>query len=69
MSNADFNEVLEKLPTHLQEQVYAFAKFLLEADTPQKSVPPFVLGLHEGLVEISEDFDAPLSEAFWLGEM
>jgi len=26
-----------------------------------------VLGLHQGTVWISEDFDEPLPEAFWLG--
>jgi len=28
---------------------------------------PFVFGLHTGLVETSEDFDAPLPDSFWLG--
>jgi hypothetical protein len=32
---------------------------------PQRK--PFVFGLHAGLVETSEDFDAPLPDSFWLG--
>lgn len=27
-----------------------------------------VLGLHAGQVQMSEDFDAPLSDEFWLGD-
>lgn len=27
-----------------------------------------ILGLHEGLVTISEDFDEPLPDSFWLGK-
>lgn len=33
--------------------------------TPQR---PFVLGLHQGQVWMSDDFDAPLPDSFWLGE-
>ena len=29
---------------------------------------PFVFGLHTGMIEISDDFDAPLPDSFWLGE-
>ena len=28
---------------------------------------PRVLGLHEGLVEMSENFNDPLPDSFWLG--
>lgn len=29
---------------------------------------PFVFGIHQGQVWMSDDFDAPLPESFWLGE-
>ncbi len=29
---------------------------------------PFVFGLHQGQVWMSDDFDAPLPDSFWLGE-
>jgi antitoxin (DNA-binding transcriptional repressor) of toxin-antitoxin stability system len=29
---------------------------------------PRVFGLHEGQVWMSDDFDAPLPDSFWLGE-
>ena len=32
--------------------------------TPQR---PFVFGLHQGQVWMSDDFDAPLPDSFWLG--
>ncbi len=32
------------------------------------SVPPRILGLHAGAFAVSEDFDAPLPDEFWLGE-
>ena len=32
------------------------------------SVPPRILGLHAGAFTVSEDFDAPLPDEFWLGE-
>ena len=67
MSSAEFSEVLDKLPSHLQEQVYAFAKWLLEAEEPNKPAER-MLGLHEGMMEVAEDFDDPLPDAFWLGE-
>ena len=38
-----------------------------------KPVSPFttgprILGLHQGMVSMSDDFDEPLPESFWLGE-
>ena len=35
-----------------------------------KDVVPqgFALGLHEGMVEVPDDFNDPLPEAFWLGK-
>lgn len=39
---------------------------------PAESSPaprqPFVFGLHQGQVWMSDDFDAPLPDSFWLGE-
>lgn len=38
----------------------------IEAETP---APKQRIGnLHKGLVDISEDFDEPLPDSFWLGE-
>ncbi len=38
----------------------------VEAETP---APKQRIGnLHKGLVDVSDDFDAPLPDSFWLGE-
>jgi hypothetical protein len=36
-------------------------------DSPS-ATGPRVLGLHRGQVSMSDDFDEPLPESFWLGE-
>lgn len=38
----------------------------VEASLP--SPQPFQFGLHHGLVWMSDDFDAPLPDSFWLGD-
>ena len=68
MSASEFNEVLDKLPSHLREQVYAFAQFLLTQEKGKVPRKERILGLHPGAIKTNEDFDAPLPESFWLGE-
>ncbi len=67
MSASEFEEVMDKLPSHLREQVYSFAQFLLAQEQPEHKER--ILGLHRGAMEASEDFDAPLPDSFWLGEV
>jgi len=43
-------------------------KMVLASDNIQESKSPRVLGLHQGQGWISEDFDEPLSDEFWLGK-
>ena len=66
MSASEFEEVMDKLLSHLREQVYSFAQFLLSQEKIERKER--VLGLHPGAMEASDDFDAPLSDNFWLGE-
>ena len=42
----------------------------LVSDGPAATVErkPFVLGLHMGAFEMSDDFDAPLPDDFWFGK-
>ena len=35
---------------------------------PAEPVVRRTAGLHEGAIQISDDFDAPLPDSFWLGE-
>jgi hypothetical protein len=39
-----------------------------ESLTPSLSEQPRIAGLHEGQVWISDDFNEPLPDDFWLGE-
>lgn len=43
-------------------------KARLVAVVEPKQQRPRVFGLHEGQVWMSDDFDAPLPDSFWLGE-
>lgn len=40
----------------------------LQKELSEENESPRVFGLHAGQCWISEDFDEPLSDAFWLGE-
>ena len=64
MSSSDFSEVLEQLPSHLREQVYSFAQFLLTQNVQPAKPKECVLGLHKGMIETRDDFDAPLPDEF-----
>ena len=39
----------------------------IEAMSEEGQPPSRVLGLHAGSIWMSDDFDAPLPDAFWLG--
>ena len=38
-----------------------------EAEAGDVPIPARIPGLHAGQYEVSDDFDAPLPESFWLG--
>jgi hypothetical protein len=39
-----------------------------EKSESPRTTGPRILGLHQGMVSMSDDFDEPLPESFWLGE-
>jgi len=70
---------LQHLLPENQQLLLTFAEFLLERqmrsipeNTSVEAAPPpgqqRVLGLHQGRGWMSEDFNEPLPDAFWLGE-
>ncbi|MEG3926642.1 DUF2281 domain-containing protein [Microcoleus sp. T3_D1] len=70
---------LQHLLPENQQLLLTFAEFLLERqmrsipeNTSVEAAPPLgqqrVLGLHQGMGWMSEDFNEPLPDAFWLGE-
>ena len=67
MDRKALDALLDQLPSNLREEVFDYASYLLERKTPrlQKSRQA---NLHRGAVNLSDDFDAPLSDRFWLGE-
>ncbi|WP_230402799.1 DUF2281 domain-containing protein [Gloeomargarita lithophora] len=43
-------------------------KYGISANPSPQEQSPRSLGLYQGMGWISEDFDAPLTDEFWLGE-
>jgi Protein of unknown function (DUF2281) len=63
---------LEKIPEPMQLSVLAFIHSLDVSATPENhhpsALPPRILGLNRGVMKMSDDFDEPLPDEFWLGE-
>jgi Protein of unknown function (DUF2281) len=63
---------LEKIPEPMQLSVLAFIRSLDESATTENhhpaELPPRTLGLNRGAMKMSDDFDEPLPDEFWLGE-
>ena len=59
---------VQVLPRAQQQQILDFAEFLIQkyecSNVPTQRVPD----LHQGQVWMSDDFDEPLPDEFWLGE-
>ena len=63
---------LEKIPEPMQLSVLVFIHSLALSATPEhhhpSELPPRILGLNRGAMKMSDDFDQPLPDEFWLGE-
>jgi Protein of unknown function (DUF2281) len=63
---------LEKIPEPMQLSVLAFIHSLdvpaAPANYHPSELPPRILGLNRGAMKMSDDFDEPLPDEFWLGE-
>lgn len=62
---------IQALPPEQLQQIEDFIEFLSQKYVHPKDIipqPPRILGLQEGKGWISEDFDSPLPDEFWLGE-
>jgi hypothetical protein len=63
---------LEKIPEPLQLSVLEFIRSLGESlgtdDRYPSELPLRILGLNRGAMKMSDDFDEPLPDEFWLGE-
>ena len=69
MDSAHLHTLIDRLPADLQREVYDFAASLLRQRGEQAPVKkPRVMDLHKGQFWMSDDFDDPLPDEFWLGE-
>ncbi len=64
---------LQVLAPEQRQQAYAFIEFLYQTQQSalqQSTIPKKqrVFGQYTGRISMSEDFDAPLPDSFWLGE-
>ena len=63
---------LEKISEPMQLSVLAFIRAIDVSATPENphpsELPPRTLGLNRGAMKMSDDFDEPLPDEFWLGE-
>jgi hypothetical protein len=63
---------LEKIPEPMQLSVLAFIRSLDGSATSEhhypSELPPRILGLNRGAMKMSDDFDEPLPDEFWLDE-
>ncbi len=58
-------EEVRSLTPEQQQEVLDFASFLKSrSSSPLQRIP----GLNKGAFSMTEDFDAPLPDQFWLGE-
>jgi hypothetical protein len=58
---------LDTLPSEQRQPAIDFVDFLAPKYTQPTPTQPRILGLNKGEIRMSEDFDAPLSDDFWLG--
>ena len=59
---------LQTLSPEQQQTLLDFAEFLAQKHTQPQPVQQRVLGLNQGEIWMSEDFNDPLPEEFWTDE-
>jgi hypothetical protein len=59
---------LQTLPLEQQQTLLDFAEFLAQKHAQPQPVQQRVLGLNQGEIWMSEDFNDPLPDEFWTGE-
>ena len=67
MDRKALDTLIDQLPAELREEVFDYASYLLERNALRLHGTRRA-NLHLGAMHMSDDFDAPLSEQFWLGE-
>lgn len=62
------SEKIKTLPLEKQEEVLDFVEFLVQKNRKVKLPSQRIPNLNQGEIWISDDFNEPLSDSFWLGE-
>jgi hypothetical protein len=60
--------VINKLVLQFEEQIQAMVFNVSQAESQKTKLSKRQAGLGKGTVWMSDDFDAPLPDSFWLGE-
>jgi hypothetical protein len=71
LNNSTLNK-LKSLPIEKQQQVFDFIEFLASKYQGSQSMiskPSRIMGLFEGQGKIGEDFNEPLPDDFWSGQL
>ncbi len=58
---------LKTLPVEKQQQVLDFVEFLAQKSALETQTLQRVPDLHQGKIVMSDDFNEPLEDSFWLG--
>jgi hypothetical protein len=70
-TQTEIEAAADALPDEQKEQLLAFLAArlgrTLESVGPQDRASPRCAGLHAGVWELADDFDAPLPDEIWLG--
>ncbi len=67
--DSNLHDLIDRLPDDLKREVHDFATFLLEKKEQKPPLQrPRIMDLHKGQVWMSDDFDDPLPDEFWLGD-
>jgi hypothetical protein len=61
---------LQNIPSEQQRQILDYVEFIADkyagaTDSPQQYPKKRILGLHQGKIWMSDDFNDPLSDEFW----
>jgi hypothetical protein len=68
MDSSSLHKLIDQLPPLLQKQVFDFATALIDKEKQTSAKKPRIAGLHSGQMIVSDDFDDPLPDEFWLGD-
>lgn len=59
---------LKELSIDKQQQVLDFVEFLTQKSISKQPDVKRIPNIHQGKIWISDDFNEPLDDSFWLGE-